>query len=197
MFQQTAAQPASNPAPAIEASTGKRRYRRHPADEMAAMRLAVYRGEKPRDVAARHDVNLSIVYKAVGDLPRPKQMPGENKWRYGARVKAWMLQIDPDYRERVSANRAKAARLMWRRKKRAAEKATVAHVEVAPAVIPEPAPPPPPVNIEAQQPVAATEPPWGFEPARRPGEIVAEAMIAPAPRVGFWRSVGMMLGIVR
>lgn len=177
MSQQTATRPASNPAPANGEYREKRRYRKHPDDELAAMRLEVHRGSKVAAVAAKYDVAASVVYKAVrlGE-PRPERKPGESKQKYGSRVKAWMLRVDPEYRASIAKSQARGMRLSWRRRKRALE-----------AV--EPTPPPPPVNVEAIQPVAAVEPPWGFQPP-----VPVET---PTPRPGFFRSIGMMLGLVR
>lgn len=180
MFQQATTRPASNPAPATDEARGKRRYRKHPPEELAAMRLDVHRGAKVSEVAAKYDVASSIVYKAVAANPRPKQEPGESKSLYGIRVREWMREIDPEYRERYRANKSRALRLSARRRKREALKAEAA----ASAQIP------PPVNVEAIQPVAAKEPPWGF------AELTAPAETHTRPP-GFWRSVGMMLGLVR
>lgn len=183
MLQQTAPEPMGNPAPAIEASREKRRYRRHDADELAAMRLEVHRGAKVSEVAAKYDVAKSIVYRAVADgEPRPERKSGESPILYARRVGLWKRRIDPEaaarFKAAVAAGKIKAA------KRRAREKAKAER-----AATPKP---PPPINVEAAQPVAAVEPPWGFEPATRPAEIVA----APPP-AGFWRRVGMALGIVR
>lgn len=188
MFQQTAQPPASNPAPTTDEPRAKRPYRQHDARERAAMRLAVYRGATVADVATQFGVHQSVVYRAVRELPRPVQEPGEGKHRYGIRVQTWMRQIDPDYAAKNSAARSRGQRLAARRRRREAEK-------TAQPVAPEPTPAPPPVVIDAPQPVAAIAPPWGFQSAGGGSSIVSP--LPPPPRVGFWRALGMMLGVVR
>lgn len=179
MFQQTAQPPASNHAPATDEPRARRPYRKHREhgpEELAAIVADRRRGMSWADLRAKYDVANNVIQKALAAVPKkPVREAGESKHRYGIRVKAWMMQIDPEYRARVIANQTKASKVAWRRRKRALEKA-------AQPVAPEPTPAPPPAVIESPQPVAM---------------IVPRPAVIAAPRVGFWRALGMMLGVVR
>lgn len=71
---------------------------------------------------------------------RPVQMPGETKQQYGARVYAWKMATDPEFRDRmIKIRKAVGRRVRRRNAARKAETATV-----PPTSMPECAPTSPP-----------------------------------------------------
>jgi hypothetical protein len=184
----------------------RRRYFRLPDDVRAGIRSA-YIGGKPIEQITRDlDASEATIYTATADLPkrqawrnaqpatpappeppkdgRPVREAGESKQHYAARIVAWKCAADPAYRARVLANRSEGVRRGHRLRQLAKQRAEAKIKRLEEALkAAKSAPPPDPA------PVAATEPPWGFTPPA-PVEM-------PPPRPGFWRSVGMMLGLVR